>query len=268
MKKLKKFCAVMAVATISLFGSSCDPEPEECDGFDSFIEYHTSDGFYDIYASYGKSKALIDLRDASSYAADHLTGAVNLPATIGNPDNINSQWCKDLVAMFPDKNTCLFFYGATTTDIIIAVGNNASRVGYTKANSRICAKEFEELKEAWEAVGPFIEYSNAETYYETYASYTGAKALIDTRDSSSFAAGHLEGAVNFPATIYNTDSNDAQWCKDLLAAYPTSTCLFFYGQTSFQMIKTVAGRASKIGYGEQNSRICSNNYVALKAVWK
>lgn len=119
-----------------------------------------------------------------------------------------------------------------------------------------------------EELDPFIEYQNVETFYETYTSYTKDKALIDTRDASSYAAGHLSGAVSFPATIYNTSSNDAQWCQDLLAAYPKNTCLFFYGPTSFQMVKAVAGRASKIGYGKENSRICAKGYEALKAIWK
>ncbi len=119
-----------------------------------------------------------------------------------------------------------------------------------------------------EELGPFIEYTSAQTFYDTYEAYTGAKALIDTRDASKYAAGHLKGAVNMPATIYNTQADDSQWSLDLLNAYPTSTCLFFYGQTSFEMVKTTAGRASRIGYGMQNSRIFSKSYDELNAVWK
>ncbi|MEE1177586.1 MAG: rhodanese-like domain-containing protein [Paludibacteraceae bacterium] len=119
-----------------------------------------------------------------------------------------------------------------------------------------------------EELGSFVEYTEADTFYETYTSYTGSKALIDTREKSKFVAGHLPGAVNMPADIYNTADDDAQWSKDLLAAYPTNTCLFFYGTTSFQMTKAVAGRASRIGYGKQNSRIFSKGYDELKTVWK
>ena len=119
-----------------------------------------------------------------------------------------------------------------------------------------------------EELGPFVEYTEAKTFYDTYTSYTGAKALIDTREVSKYEAGHLEGAVNLPADIENTANNNAQWSQDLLATFPTNTCLFFYGTTSFQMTKAVAGRASKIGYGKVNSRIFSKGYDELKKVWK
>ena len=119
-----------------------------------------------------------------------------------------------------------------------------------------------------EELGPFVEYTEAKTFYDTYTSYTGAKALIDTRERSKYDAGHLTGAESFPADIYNTADDDAQWCKDILASYPTSTCLFFYGTTSFQMTKAVAGRASRLGYGKNNSRIFSKGYDELKSIWK
>ena len=123
-------------------------------------------------------------------------------------------------------------------------------------------------KDDSEELGPFVEYTEAKTFYDTYTSYTGSKALIDTREKSKFDAGHIEGAVNLPADIYNTSDDNAQWCKDLLALYPKNTCLFFYGTTSFQMTKAVAGRASRLGYGKKNSRIFSKGYDALKSEWK
>ena len=120
-----------------------------------------------------------------------------------------------------------------------------------------------------EELGPFVEYTEAKTFYDTYSSYTGSKALIDTREKSKYEAGHLEGAVNLPADIYNTADDNAQWSQDLLALYPNkNTCLFFYGTTSFQMTKAVAGRASRLGYGKQNSRIFSMGYDALKSEWR
>ncbi len=120
-----------------------------------------------------------------------------------------------------------------------------------------------------ERLGPFVEYSSAKTFYDTYMAYNdGEKVLIDYRSADKFAAGHLPGAVNMPADVYNTSSDDAQWCKDLLAQYPTTTCLFFYGTASFEMNKTVAGRASRLGYGKNNSRIYSKGYDDLKSIWK
>ncbi len=114
----------------------------------------------------------------------------------------------------------------------------------------------------------FVEYTEAKTFYDSYVSYTGLKALIDTREKSKYDAGHLEGAVNLPADNVNTANDNAQWCQDLLASFPTNTCLFFYGTTSFQMTKAVAGRASRLGYGTENSRIFSRGYDELKAIWK
>ncbi len=120
-----------------------------------------------------------------------------------------------------------------------------------------------------EELGPFVEYTEADTFYETYMAYKGTKALIDTREKSKFEAGHLTGADNLPADIYNTADDNAQWSKDLLAKYQDkNTCLFFYGTTSFQMTKAVAGRASRLGYGKENSRIFSKGYDELKTVWK
>ncbi len=120
-----------------------------------------------------------------------------------------------------------------------------------------------------EELGPFVEYTEADTFYETYKAYKGTKALIDTREKSKFEAGHLTGADNLPADIYNTADDNAQWSKDLLAKYQDkNTCLFFYGTTSFQMTKAVAGRASRLGYGKENSRIFSKGYDELKTVWK
>lgn len=117
-------------------------------------------------------------------------------------------------------------------------------------------------------LGPFFEYTNADTYYNIYSSYTGEKVLIDYREKSKYDAGHLPGAINMPATIYNTSSDDAQWCQDLLAAFPTSTRLYFYGTASFEMNKTVAGRASRIGYGKEHSFIFTKGYDGLKDTWK
>ncbi|MBE6327973.1 MAG: rhodanese-like domain-containing protein [Bacteroidales bacterium] len=112
-----------------------------------------------------------------------------------------------------------------------------------------------------EDLGPFVEYAEAKTFYETYKSYNdGPKVLIDYRSASDYAAGHLTGAQSRPATVYNTADDNAQWCKDLLAEYPTNTCLFFYGSKSFEMNKTVAGRASRLGYGKVNSRIYTKGY--------
>lgn len=104
-------------------------------------------------------------------------------------------------------------------------------------------------------LGPYMEYTSSQLFYDNYDAYTGEKALIDYRSAEDYVVGHLSGAVNIPA-----DAVDTQWIQDLLTKYPTTTCLFFYGTGSFEMNKTVAGRASGIGYGKEHSRICSKGY--------
>lgn len=112
-------------------------------------------------------------------------------------------------------------------------------------------------------IGPYMEYASSQLFYDSYNAYIGEKALIDYRSAENYAVGHLSGAVNIPADAVNT-----LWCQDLLAKYPTTTCLFFYGTGSFEMNKTVAGRASGIGYGKEHSRICSKGYDDLVTIWK
>lgn len=119
-----------------------------------------------------------------------------------------------------------------------------------------------------EDLDAFIKYADAGTFYSTYLNYKdGPKALIDIRKAEDFAKGSLPDAVSFPATVQNTKENDSQWCQDILAEYPTNTCLFIFGNTDFTMTTTVGGRASKIGYGKQHTRVSEKGYSVLKGVW-
>lgn len=116
-----------------------------------------------------------------------------------------------------------------------------------------------------EQLEEFIEYSKPDSFYGIYASYTGEKALIDYRSASEYASGHLVDAVNMPATVYNVENEDSDWCKLLLAKYPDKdTRLYFYGNGSFEMNKLVAGRASKLGFGKENSFVYTGKYDDLK----
>lgn len=128
-----------------------------------------------------------------------------------------------------------------------------------------CTKSDDDQEEPLE---PFIKYAIPKTFYETYTAYKGEKALIDYRPASEFAKGSLPGAVNIPATIFNTTSNEDTWCVALLNAYPDkNTCLFLFGEKSFQMSTTVGGRASKLGYGKQNTRVSDEGYSKLVLIW-
>ena len=113
----------------------------------------------------------------------------------------------------------------------------------------------------------YVEYVESQTFYDSYTSYTGAKMLIDTREVSKYEAGHLEGAVNLPTNIDNMSDDNVQWTQNLQSLCPDkSTCLFFYGTTTFQMTKEIASRALKLGY--ESPRIFSKGYDALKSEWK
>ncbi len=115
---------------------------------------------------------------------------------------------------------------------------------------------------------PFVEYTQSTTFYDTYTSYTGTKALIDIRVDSLYNSGHLDGAVNLPFVISYTDTEKEQWGKTLLEKYQTNTCLFIYGATSFELNKRVAKCVSRLGYGMKNVRIFSKGYDDLQSVWK
>ena len=283
MEKLRSYLFVlMAIFCVPLFCTSCGDEEDgnESSGSDSkdkksldlYIEYVDAQKFYDDYKSYSGVKLLINTSDNNGgilYKSESLPIYHNILE--GEFYIQDEQWCQDLRKMANNStDVCLFFYGETSSAYVNKVASLASAVGFEKENIRIYSKGVGNLSQIWEndPYGPFVEYTEADTFYETYMSYKGTKALIDTREKSMFEAGHLSGAVNIPADIYNTADDNAQWSQDLLAAYPTNTCLFFYGTTSFQMTKAVAGRASKLGYGKANSRIYSKGYDALKSVWK
>ena len=287
MRKLKSYLFVlMTVLCVSSLCSSCGDDDEE-DGNESgrsddkdnevrdlCMEYTNAQNFYDDYKSYSGVKLLIN---TSEYTGGNLLYKSESLPIYHNILDLNEfykedeQWCQDLRKLANNStNVCLFFYGETSSGYVKKVASLASAVGFEKDKIRIYSNGDESLMQIWEddPIGPFVEYTEAKTFYDIYSSYTGSKALIDTREKSKYDAGHLKGAVNLPADNDNTADNNAQWSQDLLALYPTNTCLFFYGTTSFQMTKAVAGRASSLGYGKENSRIFSKGYDALKSEWR
>lgn len=112
--------------------------------------------------------------------------------------------------------------------------------------------------------GIFSEYYDAESFYDKYCSYKAAKLLVDFRSEEEYLADHLKGAVNLPATRKNTQDDKSQWCVDLLNTFPTNTSLFFYGPSDYEMQVIVAGRASRLGYGKENTIIFTGKYDNLK----
>ena len=286
MRNLKSYLFVlMTIFCVSSLCSSCGDDEEEGnesgrledkdkDVQDLYIEYTDAQIFYDDYKSYSGEKFLINTSEYTGgnllYKSESMPISHNI-LEIDDSNKEDEQWCQTLKKMSNNStNVCLFFYGETSSEYVKKVATLASSVGFEKDKIRIYTKGDEDLMQIWEddPIGPFVEYTEAKTFFETYISYSGAKALIDTREKSKFDAGHLYGAVNLPADNDNTANNNAQWCQDLLASFPTNTCLFFYGTTSFQMTKAVAGRASSLGYGKVNSRIFSKGYDELKSIWK
>ena len=90
-------------------------------------------------------------------------------------------------------------------------------------------------------------------------------AIVDYRSASDYNEGHMNGAVNIPATVQNTDSENAEFCVKLKEMFPTSTRLYFYGDGKDGNLEyVVPGRASKLGFGRANSIILVGGYDKWK----
>lgn len=90
-------------------------------------------------------------------------------------------------------------------------------------------------------------------------------AIVDYRSASDYEVGHMKGAVNIPATVQNTSSEDAEFCVELLKRFDTSTRLYFYGDGKNGNLEyVVPGRASKLGFGEAKSIILVGGYDKWK----
>ena len=90
-------------------------------------------------------------------------------------------------------------------------------------------------------------------------------AIVDYRSASEYEEGHIKGAVNIPATVSNTSSEDAEFCVELLKRFDTSTRLYFYGDGKDGNLEyVVPSRASKLGFGRNNSIILVGGYDKWK----
>ena len=90
-------------------------------------------------------------------------------------------------------------------------------------------------------------------------------AIVDYRSASEYEEGHIKGAVNIPATVSNTSSEDAEFCVELLKRFDTSTRLYFYGDGKDGNLEyVVPSRASKLGFGRANSIILVGGYDKWK----
>ena len=90
-------------------------------------------------------------------------------------------------------------------------------------------------------------------------------AIVDYRSASEYEEGHIKGAVNIPATVSNTSSEDAEFCVELLKRFDTSTRLYFYGDGKDGNLEyVVPGRASNLGFGRNNSIVLVGGYDKWK----
>ena len=80
--------------------------------------------------------------------------------------------------------------------------------------------------------------------------------IIDTRSRESYEKGHIPGAWWFKeATASNTQSDDAEWCKDFLSLYPKdgNFKILVYAQGSDKNTY-LPGRISRL-YDKDKSRV-------------
>ena len=107
-----------------------------------------------------------------------------------------------------------------------------------------------------EELGPFIEVSTAQQFKGFIDSQGEGVQIVDFRSASEFAAGHIPGAINIPATIQNTKSNDAAFSHEILARLDKTKPVFLYGKKNDDVLgKVVPGRVSKLGFGHSNTYI-------------
>lgn len=90
--------------------------------------------------------------------------------------------------------------------------------------------------------------------------------VVDYRSEDAYKQGHIDGAENIPATAVNTASDDAEFCIRLKEKFPLTTRIYFYGDKDANLEYVVPGRASKIGYGQENSNVLVGGYSKWKDV--
>lgn len=126
-------------------------------------------------------------------------------------------------------------------------------------------------KEKTEELGPYYKIPSAETLKGSYSHLldveNGAQ-IVDYRSQAEFVAGHIPGAINIPATIANTASDDADFCKKILARCNKSTPVLLYGKKSAADLEhIVPGRVSKIGYGYDKTFVLLGGFEGWKKAY-
>jgi rhodanese-related sulfurtransferase len=152
---------------------------------------------------YYASFVLLDVRDAGAYAAGHLIGAMNVPA---------SQAASIAAALPPGALTIFYDQdGSTATSVSQALrGGGLAAVYALRGGLALWQKSYGSVRmtagadASW---GAFLDVSGARAYSSSgtvqpydITKLRGDYVLIDIRSASAFAAGHLAGAVNLSET--------------------------------------------------------------------
>lgn len=157
-----------------------------------------SDLFYDSYL-------LLDVREPAAYAAGHFVGAMNVPAS----------QAASFASGLPAGTLTIFYDQSGVSSTLTAVtqalhSGGVAEVYALRGGLNLWQRTYGEQRTAVGADtswGSFVEVSGARAYSSSNAvqSYDITQlrsdyVLIDIRPGSSFAAGHIAGAVNLPET--------------------------------------------------------------------
>ena len=115
-----------------------------------------------------------------------------------------------------------------------------------------------------EELGPHNKVRTAQGFDEYITAQGANLQLLDFRAEADFIAGHIPNAVNIPATVVNTASDNGEFAQQVLQRFDKTRPLFIYGGSDLNLEYIVPGRISKIGFGQPNTYILLGGFN----VWK
>jgi rhodanese-related sulfurtransferase len=201
--------------TLTMVGNVIERQP---------YEMSVGDLVYDSYI-------LLDVRDAAAYAAGHLMGAMNVPAS--QAATLASSLPPTVLTVFYDQDgnsatasgVTQTFHGAGLA-YVYALTGGFDQWQESYGSTRVVSGE----DPSW---GAFLDVSGARSYSDSavvkkyyVAQLRTDYILIDIRSASAFAGGHLAGAVNLseadlgayiealpretPVIVYSGDGADSE----------------------------------------------------------
>jgi rhodanese-related sulfurtransferase len=190
---------------------------------------------------------LIDARSPEEYQDVHIPGAINLPV---------NKFDEHVSQLPQDKDIRLIFYcNGVKCGKSKRAAQKASALGYRHLFV------YEEGMPVWEEAGlPIVPGPHYEAKIETtktspqdlnklIASKRSDLLIVDVRDQSEFAEGHIPGAINIPLANFSSRSGELDKKKTIIV-YCNA------GSRSYQAYR----KLMKLGYDKY--------YQALFAEWK